>query len=189
MRREDCMNRSLDIPPLCSTLPSSLEELLHFDGGEGQCYTTYQRATISLFRVHLVREAEYPYAGHRCIKHPSYTAPILTDFLNGVDREHFVALFLDKKKRIIGIHTVSVGVLDHTLVHPREVFKLAILTNAASIIVCHNHPSGDPTPSAEDRAVTLRLAEAGRILGIELLDHIVVGECGRYTSLKSSGLM
>ena len=84
--------------------------------------------------------------------------------------------------------TVSVGILDSSLVHPREVFKDAILASAASMIVAHNHPSGDPTPSNEDKRVTLRLAEAGQLLGIELLDHIILGD-NRWVSLKERGVI
>jgi DNA repair protein RadC len=84
------------------------------------------------------------------------------------------------------IHTVSIGILDSSLVHPREVFKDAILASSASIIVAHNHPSGDPTPSVEDKRVTQRLYEAGQILGIDLLDHIVIGD-NKWVSLKQLG--
>jgi DNA repair protein RadC len=84
------------------------------------------------------------------------------------------------------INTVSIGILDSSLVHPREVFKNAIVASAASIIVAHNHPSGDPTPSIEDKRVTQRLYEAGQLLGIDLLDHVVIGD-NRWVSLKQIG--
>ncbi|MEW9673574.1 RadC family protein [Ammoniphilus sp. 3BR4] len=87
-----------------------------------------------------------------------------------------------------GVEKVSVGSLNSAIVDPREVFKAAILHNAASIIVGHNHPSGDPTPSREDLSVTNRLVEAGKILGIEVLDHLILGE-ERFQSLKESGMM
>jgi DNA repair protein RadC len=83
--------------------------------------------------------------------------------------------------------TVSIGTLDSSLVHPREVFKDAILASAAAIIVVHNHPSGDPSPSAEDRRITTRLQECGTLLGIELLDHIILGD-NRFVSLKERGV-
>ena len=83
---------------------------------------------------------------------------------------------------------VARGTLDASLVHPREVFRAAITEAAASVIVIHNHPSGDPTPSPEDRAVTRQLVDAGRLVGIEVLDHVVVGE-GRYVSFAEAGLM
>jgi len=91
-------------------------------------------------------------------------------------RPRFVALLLDTKAQFIGVITVSVGDLSSTLVNPREVFTPSIDANAASVIVAHNHPSGDPTPSPMDVAVTRRLREAGEVLGIELLDHIVIGD-------------
>jgi len=103
-----------------------------------------------------------------------------------LDREYFWCLSLDGKNRAQGVDVVSVGTLTASLVHPREVFKAAILTNAAAIIVAHNHPSGDPTPSVEDREITQRLRQAGEILGIKLLDHVVLGH-GHYHSFADSG--
>ena len=83
-------------------------------------------------------------------------------------------LMLNQKNRVIGIHTVSMGSLTASVVHPREVFKVAILANCASILLAHNHPSGDCQPSKEDRAITTRLVEAGRLLGISVLDHVII---------------
>ncbi len=103
-------------------------------------------------------------------------------------REHFIALLLDTKNGLLRQITVSVGDLSSSLVHPREVFTPAVRYSAASIIVSHNHPSGDPTPSPEDVQVTARLVEAGELLGITLLDHIIVGDA-RWVSLKEKGLM
>lgn len=105
------------------------------------------------------------------------------------DREVFCALLLDAKNRLIRAITVSVGTLTASLVHPREVFKAAIQHSAASIILTHNHPSGDPTPSQEDLDVTERLADAGRILGIDLIDHVILGTKGRFESLRESGYL
>lgn len=101
-------------------------------------------------------------------------------------REVFVVLLLDGRHRLMREEQVSVGTLTASLVHPREVFAPAIRERAAAIVVAHNHPSGDPTPSGEDRAVTLRLAEVGRLIGIPLLDHVVVGDPG-YASLRELG--
>ena len=95
-------------------------------------------------------------------------------------------LCLSTKHRVIAYHEVSRGTLDSTLVHPREVFKAALLANAAAIVVSHNHPSGDPSPTMDDLEVTTRLVAAGEILGIVVLDHIVVGD-GRYFSFKEAG--
>jgi DNA repair protein RadC len=96
-------------------------------------------------------------------------------------------LCLTTKLDLIGYHEVSRGSLDSALMHPREIFKAAVMVNAASIVLAHNHPSGDPSPSVEDLALTTRLREAGRLIGIELLDHIIVGHDGRFTSLKELG--
>ena len=123
------------------------------------------------------------------IRRPADVAAVVWEYLKEADREHFVVLFLDTKNRVTGIHTVSIGIIDSTLVHPREVFKAAILSGAAGIILAHNHPSGDPTPSAEDRRITQRLVEGGQLLGIEVMDHVVVGDKDRWVSFKEKGLL
>lgn len=105
-----------------------------------------------------------------------------------LDRELFAVVLLDTKQRMTGFSVVSVGTLDASLVHPREVFKPAIVGNAASVICLHNHPSGDPKPSKDDHEITVRLAEAGRTLGIPVLDHVVIGTDG-YTSFKDRGYL
>lgn len=99
------------------------------------------------------------------------------------DREYFAVLHLDQKNKVVSSCIVSVGTVSATLVHPREVFKSAILANASRIILVHNHPSGDPTPSPDDWEITIGLIEAGRILGINVLDHIVLGE-NKHESLR-----
>ncbi len=101
-------------------------------------------------------------------------------------REHFVAVLLDTKNRVLRMETISIGTLDSSLVHPREVYRIVVREAAASWIAVHNHPSGDPTPSPEDIAITRRLKDAGQLLGIELLDHLIIGD-GNYTSLRSLG--
>lgn len=119
---------------------------------------------------------------------PEAVAKVFAEHLKHADREHFVVMMLCVQNRLIGVHTVSVGTLSAALVSPREVFKAAILANAASIVVGHNHPSGDPTPSPEDLAVTKVLRDAGELLDIPVLDHVVIGDGGRYSSLKRMGL-
>ncbi|EJO7236056.1 DNA repair protein RadC [Listeria monocytogenes] len=101
-------------------------------------------------------------------------------------QEHFHCLFLNTKNQVIYRQTIFVGGLNASIVHPREVFRLALRKSAASIMCFHNHPSGDPTPSSEDLLVTKRLAEAGNIVGITLLDHIIIGK-NKYISLKEKG--
>lgn len=105
----------------------------------------------------------------------------LTRDLVNQPNEHFVALLLDAKTRVLTRATVATGTLVSCPVHPRDVFKLCILGNAVSVIFVHNHPSGDPTPSPEDRDVTDRLRQSGTILGIRVLDHVIVGEPGYYS--------
>ncbi|MQA93063.1 MAG: DNA repair protein RadC, partial [Gemmatimonas sp.] len=115
---------------------------------------------IPIYQVRLVRDGSQP-AARRKVKSAATAAQVLQEYLEGADREQFVVLMLDAQNQLIGIHTVTVGTLDASLVHPREIFKPAILANAASILLAHNHPSGDPTPSAEDRSVTRQIAAAG----------------------------
>lgn len=103
-------------------------------------------------------------------------------------KECFVVLGLDSRRRIQFTEVVSIGTLTATLVHPREVFSRAVRDTASSIVVAHNHPSGDPSPSHEDRLLTERLVQAGRILGINLDDHLVIGK-GCYVSLRQLGLL
>jgi DNA repair protein RadC len=107
---------------------------------------------------------------------PRDAAVFFRAYHGAVDREHFLVAMLDQKNKVIGINTVSMGSLTASVVHPREVFKPAILSNAAALLCCHNHPSGAPQPSQEDRALTTRLVDVGRLLGIALLDHIILGD-------------
>lgn len=111
--------------------------------------------------------------------------PLLEDS----DRETFLVVVLDTKHNPTLIQVASVGTLDASLVHPREIYKIAIIGNGSAVICLHNHPSGNPTPSPEDLAVTKRLKDAASLLGIDFLDHIVVGSDSQYVSLKAQGLM
>lgn len=120
------------------------------------------------------------------IRSANDAAEYVMDRMRHLKKEHFVTLHLDTKHCVIGEEVASVGSLDASIVHPREVFKVAVKRSASAILCLHNHPSGDPTPSPEDIAVTRRLCEAGKLLGIDVLDHIVVGD-GRFVSLKASG--
>ena len=147
-----------------------------------------KRASVPIYRVTLVREGKMPTYESR-IRSSANASTILQTYLADVDREHFVVLLLNQKNRVIGVHTVSVGSLTASIVHPRETFKAAILANAAAIICGHNHPSGDCQPSREDRAITQRLKEGGALLGINLLDHVIVGGEGRYFSFADENLL
>jgi len=108
-------------------------------------------------------------------------------FLQRETKEYFIALHLDGKNRILCVDMISVGSLNQSIVHPRETFKNSLLSSAAAIILIHNHPSGDTTPSSEDLAITRRLRESGEILGIKVLDHIIIGDA--YMSFVEAGLM
>ena len=121
------------------------------------------------------------------IKGPKDGADIASRFIGRDDREVFFVMCLNTKNHVVAVHRCHVGSLNASIVHPREVFKSAILNNAASVIVAHQHPSGDPTPSIEDINVTKRLVEAGKLLGIEVLDHLVVNNESEFTSLKEKG--
>lgn len=142
---------------------------------------------IKVVSVKMVKERNLEY-GNNKISGPRYSADIIRKFIDNSDREILILMALDTKNKVNSITIVSIGSLNSSIVHPREVFKTAILSNAASIIIGHNHPSGDPTPSKEDISITLRLKECGSILGIELLDHIIIGDDNKYTSLKEKGL-
>ena len=121
------------------------------------------------------------------VRAPRDIARMFMDEMKDYDREHFKAAFLNTKNRVIRVVTVSIGSLNASIVHPREILKPAIAASAASIILVHNHPTGDPTPSREDIEFTRRFAKCGDLIGIELLDHIVIGH-GRYVSFTDEGL-
>jgi DNA repair protein RadC len=127
--------------------------------------------------------------GTAVVTQANEAAKLFRQFLGDMPEEHFVLLVLDARRRVIGINEVSVGTLSASLVHPREVFRAAILLNGAAIIVAHNHPSGDCSPSSEDRDVTRRLQRAGELLGIPVADHIVLGEGESYFSFRERGLL
>ena len=130
---------------------------------------------VPIYTVALVREAAITHPRPQ-LRTSQDAAALLRQFLGAVDREHFVVVLLDRKHKLIGINTVSIGSLTASVVHPRELMKPAILSNAAAILCGHNHPSGDPQPSQEDRTLTQRLVEAGTLLGIQVLDHVIVGD-------------
>ncbi|WP_282155901.1 JAB domain-containing protein [Cytobacillus gottheilii] len=120
------------------------------------------------------------------VRSPEDAAKYFND-LEGLHQEHFEAIFLNTKNVVIGRKNIFKGSLNASIVHPRETFKEAIRLSAASIIVAHNHPSGNPNPSNEDAEVTKRLADVGKTVGIELLDHVIIGEFGKFISMKEKG--
>ena len=122
------------------------------------------------------------------IKNPQSVVKAIQSSIKDKAKEHFKLILLNTRNKIIGISTVSIGTLNSNLVHPREVFKDAISHSAASVVFAHNHPSGDPEPSEDDLTITKRLTEAGKILGIEVLDHIIITKNG-FFSFKEKGLI
>lgn len=121
------------------------------------------------------------------IRSPGDAASILMPRFGHLDQEHFVVMFLDTRNRVIGTKVLYTGTIDTTMIRVAEVFKSAIKRNAPQIVVAHNHPSGDPTPSPDDVAITKQIVEAGKLLDIEVQDHIVVGH-NRFVSLRERGL-
>lgn len=153
--------------------------------GVGPAKTAQLLAAVELAR-RLVRTATFPERPQ--IQSASDVFDLVGLELASADREQFVVLLLDTRHRVLRACRVSVGELRQTPAHPREVFKQAILHSSATVVLVHNHPSGDPTPSDEDVQLTGRLVAAGALLGIEVLDHVVVGH-GRYASMREMGLL
>lgn len=135
------------------------------------------------------RASAWPPCERPVVSTPEDVVALCSTQLRGLDREHFWALVLSTKNRLLRMVEVSVGSLNASIVHPRELFKEAVRVSAASVVVVHNHPSGDPTPSGADLQLTRRLAKAGEVLGIELLDHIVIGDGGAHVSMRHMGVL
>ncbi len=132
-------------------------------------------------RVQLVRDASAP---KKKITSAKEVVALCKD-MRQLDREHFRALYLDSRNGLLGVETVAIGSLNATMVHPREVFKAAILLNAAALVLVHNHPSGEMEPSDEDLAITKTLKACGELLGIEMVDHVIVGGRGWKSVMES----
>jgi DNA repair protein RadC len=146
--------------------------------------------SVPVYKIALVRETALTVPHRPRVLSSVDVAALVRTYLAGTDREHFLVLTLDAKNRLIGLNTVSIGSLSSSLAHPRETYKLAILQNAAAIIVAHNHPSGDLTASQEDHTLTERLKQVGDLLGIRLLDHVIVGDgTEQYFSFADDGLL
>jgi len=149
-----------------------------------------KRIQVSFERVVLVKEKAGRYELPTAITNPEDAYKAITTITNVQEeaQEVFGILILNTKHKIVAVHEISRGTLNSSMVHPREVFKPAVLHNAAAIVCFHNHPSGDPEPSQDDIDFTKRLARAGEIMGIRILDHIIVGD-DRYVPLKDRGVM
>lgn len=144
---------------------------------------------LTLNRIQLIRESSHLYDIPKSVSSPDDAAQSFTQVLHMDEsaQEIFACLFLDTKNHIVGVQEISRGTINGTIVHPREVFKAALLHNASSIILGHNHPSGDPTPSKEDTLVTARLVESGKLMDIPILDHIIIATAEEFYSFKDHG--
>lgn len=160
---------------------ATIEEITSIKG-IGTAKAVQILAAIELGR----RISRLQYDERYVIRSPEDGAKYVMEDMRFLSQEHFVCLYLNTKNQVIHRKTVFIGSLNASIVHPREVFKEAIKRSAASIICAHNHPSGDPTPSREDIEVTKRLVECGRMIGIELLDHLIIGD-RKFVSLKEKG--
>ena len=152
--------------------------------GIGAAKAAQLKASVEIAR----RLALSPNGHPRVIDSVEAASALLRPHLFDKRKEHFVALLLDNRHQLIRMSPIAVGSLSATLVHPRELFKEAIAASAAAVIVAHNHPSGDPSPSEHDVQLTRRLVDAGRVLGIEVLDHLILGT-GGTVSLRSAGVI
>ncbi len=160
---------------------SSVDELKQIKG-IGDTKAVQLLAAIELgSRVHKLQNDE-----RIVIRSPEDVSRYVMEDMRFLTQEHFVALYLNTKNHVIHKKTIFIGSLNASIVHPREVYKEAFRYSAAAIICLHNHPSGDPSPSREDIDVTKRLVETGKVIGIELLDHIIIGD-QKYVSLKEKG--
>lgn len=162
---------------------ASVEELSKIRG-IGLAKATRIKAALELGR-RLVAETQ---DARPVIKSPQAAAALVMEEMRYLDREHFRILLLSTKNHVIALETGFVGSLNSSLVHPRELFRTCVRRSAAAIILIHNHPSGDPTPSEEDIQLTRRLCQCGSLLGIDVLDHIIIGD-GVYFSMKEKGII
>ncbi len=160
---------------------ASIEELMEIKG-IGQAKAIQILASLELGERIIQLNPSDKYT----IRSPEDGASYLMEELRFLTQEHFVCLYLNTKNQVIHKQTIFIGSLNASIVHPREVFKEGIRRSAASVLCFHNHPSGDPTPSQEDIQVTKRLVESGKVIGIDVLDHIIIGD-KKYVSLKEKG--
>ena len=160
---------------------ATIEEIISIKG-IGEVKATQLLAAVELGR----RLAQKQVNERFTIRSPHDAASYLMPDMTSLQQEHFVVLFLNVKNQVIHKQTIFIGSLNASIVHPREIFREAVKRSAASIICAHNHPSGIPTPSPEDIEVTKRLQEAGFIIGIDLIDHVIIGD-HQFVSMKEKG--
>jgi len=182
--RKDCKQPAKEavakFKRLTSVLDASIEELQQIKGiGPSNSFG------LKLFQAVSERYAKEKLSPNTILNSPQRVFEYLKEKIGREKKEHFVLICLDIRNNLI-IEDVSIGILNASLVHPREMFKKAILNSSAHVVIAHNHPSGDPTPSEEDVVTTKRLVEAGKILGIVVTDHIIIGK-SNFTSLRQKG--
>jgi DNA repair protein RadC len=165
---------------------TTVQNEFEFQGLESPRKRSPSTKYIPVYHIELVRDRGIKLEPQTAIQSVANVVAILEDELVPADREKLICLILNARHILIGLEIVSIGTLTASLAHPREIFKGAILKNAAGIILAHNHPSGDPSPSDEDIRLTKRIAQAGAVLGIDLLDHLILAEQGSY-SFKTAG--
>lgn len=162
---------------------ATIEEIISIKG-IGEAKAVQLLAAVELGRRLAQKQVESRFT----IRSPQDAATFLMPDMSSLQQEHFVALFLNVKNQVLHKQTIFIGSLNSSIVHPREIFREAVKRSTASIICAHNHPSGNPTPSPEDIEVTKRLQEAGYIIGIEVIDHVIIGD-HQFISLKEKGYM
>ena len=181
--RDECIDYLLRSFPTIRQLSLATEQELLQLPGIGPAKAKELMAILSLSKQLLQENAE----AYKRVQQPGDVYDIFRDIALH-ETEHVYALYLDTKNQVIGRRLISSGTLNASFIHPRDFFALGVRMRAAAVIAAHNHPSGDPTPSKEDIEVTRRLVEAGRIVGIEVLDHVIMGN-GRQCSMKEKGLV
>ena len=161
------------------------------NGGTKSAASPYQLQLFSnfpLYTTRLVCEQTFPFCDRIQVSTPADVAPILQEYFRDKDREEFIVVLLTTANTILGLAQISVGGLAASIVEPRQVFKVAILANAAAVILAHNHPSQNPEPSREDIRITRQLVEAGQLMGVPVHDHLIIAGA-TYTSLAERRLM
>ncbi|NLN15025.1 MAG: DNA repair protein RadC [Tissierellia bacterium] len=174
---------TLDKKGLAYLTNVTLEQLTKIKG-IGKCKAAQILAAIELGK----RISRWRAEDKIKINSPLTVANLVMDEMRFLDREHFNVVLLDTKNQLLSIENISIGTLNASIVHPRDVFRVAIKKNSNAIILLHNHPSGDPEPSNEDIRITERLVEVGNLVGIKVLDHIIIGD-NRYVSFKEKNLL
>ncbi len=191
LRTGSLRDTALDLAQMILTRAGKLRELPYLTveelteiRGIGPAKAVQVKAALELGRRMVVASRGY----NVDITSPEDVFNYMMEEMRYLEQEEFRIILLNIKNKVLGVETVFRGGLNSSIVHPREIFRLALRRSAASLILLHNHPSGDPTPSGEDISVTRRLVDAGEIMGINILDHIVMGE-GRFLSFREKGLI